>query len=328
MKIAIVGAGNMARVRARALQARGGEICAVASKHRERAQALAGELGVEGGVDDYRDLLRFRPDAVLIEVPHQIQDEVAVWALQSGLHTLIGGCLGTNASVALQIGKLAQENSLVVEAGYEARYSNVWRRAKEHLRSGDIGEAVAIRTLALFPADPRSWYYDEQQSGGMILTHMTYTFVNPIRWIFGPPLQVSAFSNRKNQTGPGYVKHETCTANFLFGGDVLCNMTAGYVRPAALDAWNVSVLGTDGSLEFSPGDLTRGSLTLYARDGTVRTQKLGEDRAFEDQATAFLSSITGAAACLNPPDDAYLDVRIAEVIAESAERAMTLPFAP
>jgi predicted dehydrogenase len=65
-----------------------------------------------------------------------------------------------------------------VEAGYEARYKAVWKQARQIIQSDRIGQLVAIRTVALFPANPESWYYNQATSAGMPLTHMTYAFIN------------------------------------------------------------------------------------------------------------------------------------------------------
>lgn len=328
IKIAVVGAGRMARVRTNAFLASSKKcaICCVASKRIENAQALAREIGCHRFTDDYREILADRPDAVLIEVPHAAQDKSAPWALKSRLNVLIGGCLATNVTVGLQITRLADRNRLVIETGYEARYKQVWNVAKRYLKSGRVGEIIAVRSVALFNADPISWYYDEQQSGGMILTHMTYAFINPIRWIIGEPLKVSAFSNSRCERALDKVKHETCTANFLFKNDIIGNMTAGYVKPPGLDAWNILFLGARGSLEIRPGDLEPGSLTLYTKEGSVVSRSFATNNAFTRQAEAFLGSIANEDHGLNNAWDSLIDVRIAETVAESANRQATLRF--
>ena len=151
-----------------------------------------------------------------------MQDEVVLWSLGSGFHTLVGGCLATRAETAERIVRMSHDKSLVVEAGYEARY-RVWELTKQTVAEGLIA-VVAVRSLALYPASPDSWYYSEQKSGGMVLTHMSYAFLNPLRWIFGNPRTVSAFANQKQQRGADKVKHELCSANLIFA-DVICNIT-------------------------------------------------------------------------------------------------------
>jgi predicted dehydrogenase len=70
---------------------------------------------------------------------------------------------------ARQIAQLAQQKGLVVEAGYEARYSPVWEYMRQLISNDDIGRLVTVRSIALWNGDPRTWYYDQQASGGMPL---------------------------------------------------------------------------------------------------------------------------------------------------------------
>lgn len=331
IKIAVIGTGKMANVRTRTFLSSPEEceICCVASKHIQNARVFAKGFGCQQYTDNYQELLRFKPDAVLIEVPHSIQDEIALWALKSGLHTLIGGCLATNIAMGIKIARLADEKDLIVETGYEARYKDVWCFAKEYLNNGKIGEIIATRSIALYDADPNSWYYNEKQSGGMVLTHMTYAFINPVRWIFGAPLFISAFSNNIREKGMGKVKHETCTANFLFKDDIVCNMTASYVKPKQLDAWKINFLGSDGSIDIFPGDMNPGSLTIYSDEQVTLTQNFsGQNNAFEKQAKVFLSAIGGNNQCLNQAWDSILDIQISEAIVKAAENKTTLEFNP
>ena len=72
-RIAVVGAGGMARVRTRALLSTGQvEICGVAARRLATAQKLGAEIGCVASVcfDDYGRLTDTRPDAILVEVPH------------------------------------------------------------------------------------------------------------------------------------------------------------------------------------------------------------------------------------------------------------------
>jgi len=174
-----------------------------------------------------------------------------------------------------------------------------------------LGQVVAIRTMALYDADPKSWYYQQQASGGMPLTHMTYCFINAIRWILGDPVCVSAFANRLRETGPGMVNEETCVANLQFDGDVVCSMTAGYVRPGDVPE-SVLLLGTDGAVEFS----SEKTLTLYRGAHSETTDFFARD-AFEVQAEAFIGAMDGLDACRNSPGDTIGDIRVAEAIVAS-----------
>jgi predicted dehydrogenase len=324
-QIAVIGAGMMARVRARALRATGqAEICAVAARHQASAQAFGGEFGCARCYDDFRRVREASPDAVLVEVPHAAQDEIVLWALESGLAVLIGGSLASSVEAGEAIRELSEARGLVVEAGYEARYHPVWEAARADLAAGRLGRLVAARAIALWDGDPATWYYSQQASGGMPLTHMTYCFLNPLRWLLGEPTHVSAFANRQAHTAPGLIEQETCVANLLFPQDVLGSLTAGFVKPGALPAWSVTILGTTGALELTPEDLGGGTLTAYDREGATTRDFAGARDAFGAQAAVFLAALDGPNACRNLPRDTLGDLRLAEAIVASTRDQRTV----
>ncbi|MBN2583708.1 MAG: Gfo/Idh/MocA family oxidoreductase [Planctomycetes bacterium] len=326
-RIAVVGAGMMARVRTRALLATGqAHVCGIAARHRDRAERLAAELGLTDCLclDDYRRLIEARPDAVLVEVPHEAQRRIVTWALEAGLHVLIGGSLAATVEEASEVVRLARERRLVVEAGYEARYSALWETARQRVAEGRLGRIVMARSIALWAGDPVSWYYDQQASGGMPVTHMTYCFINPVRWLLGRAVAVSAFANRKRETGPRTVHEESCAANILFEDDVLYSATAGFVKPAALPSWSVTLVGTEAALELTPAENGIGTMTAYDKDATATMGFCDASDPFEVQAATFLRAIDGGAMCRNAPDDVQWDVRIAEAIVTSAAEKRTV----
>ncbi|WP_434633505.1 Gfo/Idh/MocA family protein [Chromobacterium sp. CV08] len=324
LRLAVVGAGMMARRRLTAFAETGrARVLAVMAGSECGARTLADEWGA-AAVDSLSQLAALRPDALLVEVPHRVQDEIAAWALRQRIPALIGGPLASSLEAGVELAALAAGGG-VLEAGYEARYKPVWEEAGRLIASGRIGRPIAFRAVALWPGDPDSWYYRQADSGGMPLTHMTYAFLNPLRALFGAPLRVSAFANSVKHAGDGLVEQETCVANLAYPGQVLGSLMAGYVLPCESRQWSVTVLGSEGVLEIDPTEMDGGALCLSR--GAER-QCLAFDRApdaFVRQAHAFIDAARGERGrCRNPPDDALLDLRCAQAIVESATSGRTV----
>lgn len=329
IRLAIIGAGFMARRRARAFLATGRvELCGAASRRQSSVEAFGAELGIEHCFEDYRQLLEVKPDAVLIEVPHAIQDEVVQWALSANLHIFIGGPLSLTSEGGLRIHRLAEERGLIVEAGFEARYKAVWEKAQALIGQGELGRIVALRSVALFEAKPESWYYRESLSGGMPLTHLTYAFLNPIRWLLGEPIYVSAFANQIRYQQEDSVREETCVANLLFGNDAIATMTAGYVKSGQDESWMLSILGTKGVLELYPTEMDNGKLRLLKGDRVTNLDFANYRDAFIIQAEAFLASLMGDNCCRNKPIDTLGDLYAIEAIVKSARELRTIQLSP
>ena len=321
-RIAVIGAGHMARVRAKAFLATGNAtLCGVASRTLSSARKFGGEIGCRACFDNIAALADTSPDAVLVEVPHGVQDAAVLWALRQGFHVLIGGCLASSSAASEEIRSVAAHAGLVVEAGYEARYSAVWEAARRLVAGGDLGKIAVVRSIALCAIDANRWYYQQQESGGMPLTHMTYCFINPIRWILGDPVSVSAQANSIRHTEPGMITEETCVANMQFAGDIIYSMTASFIKPGEVPGWSILFLGSDGAATVCPREHT---LTIY-RDGATETREFSAMRSpFETQAEVFLAALDGRAECRNAPDDTLGDIRVAEAIATSCRQRTTV----
>ena len=316
--VAVAGAGLMARRRALALVSTGQvEICGVAATREASARRLADELGCRRAFDDVRGLLETRPRAILVEVPNAVQDGIVMWALEAGLDVLIGGPLSTSVAGGRRILGAARAAGVVVEAGFEARYKPVWELARDVIANGPIGRVIAVRTVALWACDPRSWYAREVSTGGMPMVHMTYAFVNPLRWLLGEPTHVSALANQIANTAPGAVLDETCIANLQFPQSVICTMTAGFVKALERETWAVWFLGTEGAVELLPTELDGGSLAVH-QGRQVRQHDCTHARdAFVAQARAFVAALNGEAVCRNSPQQALGDLRVVEAITRS-----------
>ena len=165
----------------------------------------------------------------------------------------------------------------------------------------------------------------------MPLTHMTYCFLNPVRWMLGRrPLKVSAFANRVKETGPETIREETCIANLLLEGDVLYSALAGFVCPERLPAWKVTLMGTEGALEILPSESAAETITFYGPAGAETSNFGTHESAFRAQAEAFLDAVDAAKAgqasdaCQNSPEETLCDVRTAEAIVASARVGRTV----
>ena len=330
-RLAVIGAGGMARVRTKALLATGRvTLCGVAARHLASAQQFGAEFGCPFCTDHYDAILQAQPEVLLVEVPHGVQDKIVLWALDHALHVLVGGVPATTVEAAQTIGDRAREQNLVVESGYQARYDSLWRAAKAFVDDGRLGRPVAARSIALWPGDPASWYYRQDASCGMPLTHMTYCFLNPVRWILGRPAKVSAFANRIKETAPEMLREETCIANVLFDRDVLYTALAGFVCPERLPAWKVTLIGTEAALEIVPSETSVETMTSYGPAG-AETRSFGtHEPAFRAQAEAFLDAVAAVQAgrpadtCLNAPDEGLWDVRLADAVVASVREGRTV----
>lgn len=311
-RLAIVGAGNMALRRTKALLSTGGVIlCGVASKNLDSATRFAKDLGIPYACDNFRKLSLVDPEVVLIQVPHNIQDQVVIWALTNGIHVLLGSFLATTIETAEKITALSRKNNLVIECGFEARYKECWLDVKKRIEDGEIGDPSFVNAIALWAPPKESWYLSQAESCGMPLTHMSYAFLNPLRWLFGDIVNAHAESNSIGDSGD--IAEESCVVCLKFTSRVIANITCSYLCIPNVQRWHLEIFGTAGMIELHPGEFDPGMIRVTKNNGQQQQHYYADaSDAFERQAKIFLDAIETKYSkhCLNTPDDAISDIRI------------------
>jgi predicted dehydrogenase len=325
-RIAVAGAGWMARHRGQALLATGrAEIVAVASLHLESARQCAVELGCREAYDDFRRLPEAGCEALLIETPHDAQEMITLWALGEGLDLLIGGALATSVEAGRRIVELAARGGRVVEAGYDSRYDPVWEETRDLIQRGELGEPVMATSTALWAARPGSWYYDQRSSGGLPITHLSYQFANLARWILGRPTSVSAVANRKRETSPERVIEESLAALLLFESGAFYSAAASYIKPGGMTDPDVRFLCTHGAIQIHhPASDGSTSISVFRDSGRELRTSPGRPSPMVRQAHAFLDALETRSLARNPPDDVLLDLQVAEAVSAAAREGRTV----
>jgi predicted dehydrogenase len=151
-------------------------------------------------------------------------------------------------------------------------------------------------------------------SGGMPLTHMTYCFINPLRWILGRVKSVCAVSNKVAQKGPSFISEENCATTLRFD-KTFASVVGGFVTPPELPCWWAKIICTRGGVELFPEERRA---QIYAANRSEPFSAAHMVSPFVRQASAFLAATESRAPCLNAPSEAKLDVSIAEAIVTSS----------
>src|SRR5579864_1237898 len=120
MRVGIIGAGWIATTHVATLNRLGGvELVGVCDVDAARAQALAGGARA---YTDWRDLVaREKPDALFVCVPPLAHREVAVPALEQGIHVYLEKPIARGLDDARAIVDAAAASSSVCAVGYQWR---------------------------------------------------------------------------------------------------------------------------------------------------------------------------------------------------------------
>ena len=166
----------------------GARVVAIASRSRERAEAIAKEFGIQDVTDDGRELVR-HPDVDLVSVvtPPSTHMEITLAALEQRKAVLCEKPMALNAREAARMVAKAKEAGVLALIDHELRFLNSRRVMRGMLQSGAIGSVRHCNYV--FRSDYRGiadrawdWWSDETMGGGALGAIGSHV-VDSFRWI-------------------------------------------------------------------------------------------------------------------------------------------------
>lgn len=253
----LVGTGDIVRKRvAQALtRAANSRIAAICARNRDRARALADELGVADVFTDYEEALeKAKADAVYLATPVNVHIPQALAAMQAGRHVLVEKPMGLDAAECARAIKVAEEAGVTAGCAYYRRFYPRYEDAQKMLASGEFGRVLFIRMVNRSwydpaPDDPKRWRLARSVSGGGPLADVGSHMLDMMVGLFGLP--ASVFAKVDNLVHKWDVE-DSATALMSF---------AGGARAVADFRWNAKpwahefeIVGTEASLRWIPCD--------------------------------------------------------------------------
>lgn len=149
MKLGVIGVGSLGFHHARiAREIPGVEHVGIHDTNGARLDEVARELGVAS--HESLDALLDRADAVVIAVPTQAHEEVAIRALARGVHVLIEKPIAPSLEAADAILEAADATDALVQIGHVERFNGAIRAAEPYL-----DELLFVESHRLAPFGPR-----------------------------------------------------------------------------------------------------------------------------------------------------------------------------
>src|SRR5258707_14416861 len=189
IRIGIIGAGFARSTQIPGFKAcAGARIVAIASEHREHAEEVAREFGIDNAENDWRALVaRDDIDLVSIVTPVVTHCEMTLAALDRGKAVLCEKPMAMNAGEARRMADRAREAGALTLIDHELRFLTGRVKLHELLRRGEIGKERHVRLIlrADSRADPNwpwNWWSDIKQGGGALGAIGSHT-IDAFRWL-------------------------------------------------------------------------------------------------------------------------------------------------
>ncbi len=198
IKWGIIGTGNIAHKFATDMQqVLDGEILAIASRTRIKADSFANEFGIDRAYDSYEKLAS-DPDiqAVYIATPHSNHYNSALLMLRNKKAVLCEKPLAVNSTQAIEMIRVARENDVLLLDALWSVFLPGMLKVQEWIKAGYLGELKLITSEFGFTSDvePEGRLYNPDLAGGALLDIGIYTILLPF-WIYqSVPIKLQAMS--------------------------------------------------------------------------------------------------------------------------------------
>jgi len=340
-RLAVIGAGLI-----------GGEHCALARKHPQivlagiadtapEAERYAGELAVPFFSDFERLLDETQPDGVIIAVPNALHERVGLSCLERGIPSLIEKPIADTVSSAKDLVAKSEATGVPILVGHHRRHSPDIREARRIVRSGALGDLVAVN--GMWMADKPEAYFEAEwrrkPGGGPILINLIHD-VDCLRHIVGEIESVRAVASNSTR---GFDVEDTVSIALRFENGALGSFLISDAVASPYTWEHTS--GQALCFPHQPGDcyvfggrkasLAVPSMTVWRHDDPgkhwqdpfVRQHvKLDGSGAYQNQIEHFLGVVSGDATPVVSARDAMLSLAatLAIDVAAREDRSVTI----
>jgi predicted dehydrogenase len=298
-----------------------GQVVAIASRDATRAKEAAAQLGIARDYGSYEDLLADPEiEAIYNPLPNELHVEWTQKALAAGKHVLCEKPIALTAKEAEGLFAARAASGKLVAEAFMVRFHPQWRRVRELLRAGAIGDALAIQTLFTYrlldPANVRN----RPPGGGGLYDIGCYAILTA-RFAFGAePLRVAATYD----IDPAFGTDRLASAILEFPGGRHLTFT---VATQLAGAQRVTVAGTAGRIEVmipfnAPPDrgceiVIDSGADLFG--GGARVESFPAVDQYTLQAQAFARAVRGEAEWEFPLEDALANMKAIDACFRAAK---------
>jgi len=170
------------------------EIVAIASREFSRARFAAAQLDIPNAYGSYEELLADPSvEAIYNPLPNHLHVPWSIKAARAGKHVLCEKPISLTAKEAAELIQVRDETGVKMGEAFMVRTHPQWLRAREIVRSGDLGELrVITSTFSYFNRDARNIRNIPEFGGGGVMDIGCYP-ITMSRFLFGrEPARVAA----------------------------------------------------------------------------------------------------------------------------------------
>ncbi|MDQ2947021.1 MAG: Gfo/Idh/MocA family oxidoreductase [Acidobacteriota bacterium] len=297
------------------------EVAAIASRDLDRARRAADELSIPKAYGSYEELLADADiDAIYNPLPNHLHVPWSIKAAEAGKHVLCEKPISLTAAEAKILLQARDKTGVKIGEAFMVRTHPQWLRAREIVRSGEIGELRAIASVfSYFNRDANNIRNIPEFGGGGVMDIGCYP-ITMSRFLFErEPARVVGLIDRDPQMGTDRLS--SALLDFAPGHAVFTCSTQ------MVPFQRMQVLGTRGRIDLEipyniPPDLPS---RIFIDDGSqlaggnARTEEFAAADQYAIQGDAFTRAILEDMQVPVPLENAIANMAVIEAVLRSGE---------
>ncbi|MDO4664854.1 MAG: Gfo/Idh/MocA family oxidoreductase [Actinomycetaceae bacterium] len=231
-------------------------------------------LGFEKATADYHEVINDpEVDVVSICAPNYLHHEIALATAATGKPFWIEKPMGVSAQQSQEIAEAAAKAGVVTSVGFNYRHAPAIGRAREVIRSGQLGRITNVRCwlIADYASDPKgplTWRYDKTRAGAGVVGDLLSHGADLVQYLVGRIDSVTALTDTFIIERPIPTKMGVGHGGFEVGDQTGPVGNEDYV--AALVRLENGVVGTIESSRVSVGPRAEYIIEVYGTEGSLR----------------------------------------------------------
>ena len=299
VRVCLIGCGRAGMIHAKSYagKVKHAELIALCDAFEENVKLAREEIDVPYVYTDYQEALQNPEiDAVVVVTPTRFHHDIVIAAAKAGKHVFCEKPMAESARECDEMMKACQENGVKLQLGFMRRFDRNFRRGKELIDSGAIGQVTSLRSNTHGPSEPKEWMFDVLSSYGPIGEVNSHDF-DTLRWYAGSEVK-SLYAIGHNFRSPEVAEkypeyYDTCQTILAFENGIIGTISGAQYVKYGYDS-RAEILGTEGIIKVGSQHADQVEMTVSDQknlsDSVVSWRDLFAE-AYVAEANAFADCI-------------------------------------
>lgn len=299
IRICLIGCGRAGMIHARsyANNVPNAVLIAICDPFEPNLTSAQEEIDVPYVYTDYMDALNNPEiDAVVVVTPTKFHHPIVIAAANAKKHVFCEKPMAINKEECDEMIQACDENHVKLQLGFMRRFDHNFKRGKELIDSGIVGQVTALRSNTHGPSEPQEWMFDVRSSYGPVGEVNSHDF-DTLRWYAGCEVkEIHAIGTnfRSPEAKSKYPEYyDTCAVLLEFENGIVGTISGAQYVKYGYDS-RAEILGTNGIIKV--GTQKRESVEVVRAEQQVVTDAVTSWRnlfadAYVAEAISFVDAI-------------------------------------